>query len=231
MYVYNIHLELQVEIELRYVVSYFYRNRMNLLAIDTELAVVYHKDEFDENKVKYYLHEIKLHCSDLSDRPSPGRLPLEDINAWTLQVLEAEPWSSVRMIAEFLEIPASTVHLHLATSLNMKSRHFKWVPHFLDDDVRAKRLEGSRQLLDVLQTQETCHFRDQITWDEIWVYLDMKPGVIWLPVDAELPVRVERTVASKKRMLIIFWGIHGISYYCWLPKDSTWDSPVFVKKC
>jgi hypothetical protein len=39
--------------------------------------------------------------------------------------LEAEPWFSVRMISEFLEIPASTVHLHLPTSLNMKRQHFK----------------------------------------------------------------------------------------------------------
>jgi hypothetical protein len=57
------------------------------------------------------------------------------------------------MIAEFLKISASTVHLRLTTSLNMKSRHFKWLPHFLDDDVRAKRLEGARQFLDVLQPQ------------------------------------------------------------------------------
>jgi hypothetical protein len=99
-------------------------------AIIVALATVDHKDTFDENKVKYWLHEMKLLHSDLSNRPSSGRRPLEDIDARILQVLEAEPWSSVRTIAEFLKIPASTVHLHLVTSLNMKSRHFKWVPHF-----------------------------------------------------------------------------------------------------
>jgi hypothetical protein len=62
------------------------------------------------------------------------------------------------MIAEFLTIPASMVHLHLATSLNMKSRRFRWIPHFLDDDLRAKQLKGARQLLDVLQAQKRCHF-------------------------------------------------------------------------
>jgi hypothetical protein len=88
--------------------------------------------------------------------------------------LEAEPWSSVRTIAEFLKTLASTVHLHLTTSLNMEGRHFKWVPHFLDNDLRAKRLEGARQLLDSLQTQEKYHLRDIITGDETWVSLDMK---------------------------------------------------------
>jgi hypothetical protein len=70
-----------------------------------------------------------------------------------LQVLEVEPWSSVQTIVEFLKVPALTVHLHLTKSLSMKSGHFKWVPHFLDDDLTVKRLEGARQLLDVLQAQ------------------------------------------------------------------------------
>jgi hypothetical protein len=59
--------------------------------------------------------------------------------------------SSVRTFAEFLKIPVSTVHLHQATSLNMKSSHFKWIPLFLDDNLRAKRSEGAQQFLDVLQ--------------------------------------------------------------------------------
>jgi hypothetical protein len=67
----------------------------------------------------------------------------------------------------------------------------------LDDDARIKQLEGAHQLLDVLQAQKRCHFRDLITGDEIWVYIDMKPGIIWLPVDAELPVRGKRTIASE----------------------------------
>jgi hypothetical protein len=108
------------------------------------------------------------------------RAPLDDIDARILPVLETELWSSVRTIAEFLKIAASTVDLHLTTSLNMKSRHFKRIPHFLDDDadLRAKRLEGARQLLDVLQAHKRCHFRDLITGDETWVCLDMKPWTI-----------------------------------------------------
>jgi hypothetical protein len=82
---------------------------------------VYNEYALGENRVKYWLHAIKWHCSGLSDRPNSGRLPLEDIDARILQILEAEPSSSVRMSAEFLKIPASTVHLHLTTSLNMKT--------------------------------------------------------------------------------------------------------------
>jgi hypothetical protein len=59
MYVYNIRLELQMEIEQRYVMSDFHRKGMKLPVIIVELASVYHKDVFDENRVKYWLHESK----------------------------------------------------------------------------------------------------------------------------------------------------------------------------
>jgi hypothetical protein len=143
MHVYSIRLELHMEIEQRHVVSDVHRKGMKLPAIVAELVAVYHEDAFDENRVKYWPHEIKLHCFDLSDQPSSGRSPVEDIDARILQVLKANPWSSVRMIAEFLKIPASTVHLHLTPSLNMKGRHFKRVPRFLDGDLRPKQLEGA----------------------------------------------------------------------------------------
>jgi transposase len=81
-------------------------------AIVAELATVYQEDGFKENRVKHWLHEIKSYRYDLSDRPSSGRPALEDIDARILQVLEAEPWSSVRTVAEFLKIPAPTGHRH-----------------------------------------------------------------------------------------------------------------------
>jgi hypothetical protein len=120
-----------MKIEQRHVVNYLHRKRKKLPAIVADLAAVYYEDQFDENRVKYWLHEIKLHRSDLSDRASSGRRPLKDIDARILHVLEAELWPSVPTIAEFLKVPASMVHLQLTTSLNLKSRHFKWVSHFL----------------------------------------------------------------------------------------------------
>jgi hypothetical protein len=67
MYVYNIRFELQMEIEQRSVVNYLHRKGMKLPAIVAELTSVCYEDAFDENKVKYWLHEIKLHRSDPSD--------------------------------------------------------------------------------------------------------------------------------------------------------------------
>jgi hypothetical protein len=48
-----------MEIDQRYVLSFLHRKRMKLPAIVAELAAVCHEDAFDENKVKYWLREIK----------------------------------------------------------------------------------------------------------------------------------------------------------------------------
>jgi hypothetical protein len=53
MYVYNIRLELQMEIEQRYVVSHLHCKGMKLSAVVAELAAVCHEDAFDENRVKH----------------------------------------------------------------------------------------------------------------------------------------------------------------------------------
>jgi hypothetical protein len=56
-----------MDIEHRCLVRSLRRKEMKLPAIVAELAAVYHEDAFDENRVKYRLHEIKLHRSDVSD--------------------------------------------------------------------------------------------------------------------------------------------------------------------
>jgi hypothetical protein len=38
---------------------------------------------------------------------------------------------------------------------------------------------------------------------------------------------VSKGQLQAKHMLIVFWGIHGIPHYYWLPKDSTLDSSFF----
>jgi hypothetical protein len=67
MYVYNIRFELHMEIGQRDAASYIHRKGMKLPAIVAELTAVDHEDIFNENRVKYWLCEIKLRLSELSD--------------------------------------------------------------------------------------------------------------------------------------------------------------------
>jgi hypothetical protein len=123
-----------MEIEQRYVVIYLHRKWMKLPEIVAKIAAVYHEDAFHENTVKYWRHEIKLHRSDLGDRPSSGGPPLEEIDARILQVLEAEPSYSGRTMAELPKTGAATGNLHLSRSVKRKSGYLKSARGLADDD-------------------------------------------------------------------------------------------------
>jgi hypothetical protein len=76
-----------MEIEQRYTVSSLHSKSITVPEVITQLASVDHQKLFDENRVKYWLHKLKLHRSDLSDGPRSGRsLPFEDTDDRILQV-------------------------------------------------------------------------------------------------------------------------------------------------
>ena len=76
---------------------------------------------------------------------------------------------SVRMLANELNIDHITVIHHLTQSLNMKYVNLKWVPHFLTQEQKLKRIELSRQILDVLEEEERTGFEFILTGDESWL--------------------------------------------------------------
>jgi hypothetical protein len=50
---------------------------MKLPEIVVELAAVYHKEAFNENRVKYWEHQLQIDHSNLRDRLSSGKPPLK----------------------------------------------------------------------------------------------------------------------------------------------------------
>jgi hypothetical protein len=96
------------------------------------------------------------------------RPDLDDTDAKILSVLGISPFSSVRTIADSLGIPVSTVYLHVVEKIGFKNYFLRWVPHMLTEELRQKRVELSRQLLELLESQRGIKFHDIVTEDESW---------------------------------------------------------------
>jgi hypothetical protein len=69
-----------------------------------------------------------------------------------------------------------------------------------------------------------------MTGDEILVYLEIKSETIWLPADAEIRVRVKRTITSEKCTLIVFWEFTGSHTLAGFQKVTHSIHDPFVKK-
>jgi hypothetical protein len=78
------------------------------------------RDAYAPPGIKYWLHQIKLGRTDLQTRPVGGRPPLDGIDAEMMPVLWKFAFSSVKMIAGSLNIPASMICTHLLEKIGRK---------------------------------------------------------------------------------------------------------------
>jgi hypothetical protein len=157
--------------------------------------------------VKHWIHELKTGRAILTDDLRPGRPLIDHVDALILKQLSESPFASVRSLSQNLRIPKTTIWRRLTESLQLKSRHFKWVPYMLTEELRQKRVNGVRALLDTLEVQQRIGFHDIITGDESWFYLDVAPNSIWIGTEEAAPTRPRKTITSTKAMLAVFWGI------------------------
>jgi hypothetical protein len=91
----------------------------------------------------------------------------------------------------------------------MQPRHFRLVPHVLTRELRDQRVQGARAILDVLRQQEKTHFRDIISRDESWIFIDIVPSSIGLSLDGELPVRPRRIISTDITHTRLEWAEGG----------------------
>jgi c-di-GMP-related signal transduction protein len=111
-------------------------------------------------------------------------------------------FSSVRELSWLTCLSRSNVHRHLTKSLGLTVRLLRWVPHRLtddqktirrrseddqktirrrsEDDQKTIRVNLSRELLQVIQTQQARGWHDIVSLDESWFYFSMDHERIWL---------------------------------------------------
>jgi hypothetical protein len=143
-------------------------NGLKLEETAQELSSAYGPDASTSPSIKHWLYQIKLEAKDLRKKHAGGRPPLYDIDAENSSFLRKYRFSSMRTIAESLEIPASTIYFHLVKKIGLKIFLLRSVPHTLTSELRQKRVEVSSQVFRVLESQQRVGFRNVVTGDESW---------------------------------------------------------------
>lgn len=156
---------------------------------------------------------------------NPPRFYLRDI---VLKTLKDFPFFSIRQISEHTSVPATTVYRILAIDLQYKVKHLKWIPHLLNSEQKAARVEISKSLLKSLKSAEKNNFRFFYTGDESWFYLTTDHTIQWLPPDEVPSFREKKTISSKKFMLTIFWNVNGFPIVNVLPENEKFTANYFI---
>lgn len=94
-----------------------------------DLDSVYGEEAPSMNTVRLWWHRAEGGCTQIGDRPRPGRPSMPGSVELVSRLLEEQPFASLRSMSMELGLSKSTIENILKSELGM--RYFKWVPHNL----------------------------------------------------------------------------------------------------
>src|SRR5438128_7021522 len=136
---------------------------------------------------------------------------------------------TTRKLAE-VGISRERINHILRQELGMRKICKKWVPRLLTEEHRQKRVDISRQLLQILESG----FRNVITGDETWIHYyttpNMEANKVWLTAEEDRPQIVRTALNSKKSMFCIFFSVEGVVAKIVVPKGVTVTGSFYADK-
>jgi hypothetical protein len=216
-----------MDLEQPYVIQFLDRKGLKLEPIAAELSSTYGQDADERSSIKYRMDQLKVGRTNLKTLDVGGRPALNDIDAEIFSLLRKYPFASICIIAEALAIPASTVYSHLIERMRFRNYLLRWIPHVLTEELRKKRVDLSKESLQLLESQQRFGFRDIVTRDEFWFLQNYEHRQIWCLPGDEVTKRVIRTIATPKEMLTVFLGVDGVVFTDWLPDGERFNSDYF----
>ncbi len=176
-----------MDLEIRCVIHYLYLRGRTPSNAHAELVVAYGHGCISLSGVRYWFKEFGSGRLDINDLTRSGR-PLENDRIEDIKkLLDEFPFSSARYIAITLDMNKGKVLRILKHELGLTKRYARWVPHFLSDEQKEKRIVYSKSLLKLLQSLQGNQRAAVVTGDESWIYLNYPQLAMWCEGDERPP--------------------------------------------
>jgi hypothetical protein len=149
------------------VIKFFWLRESRPRQIYQELLATLGNDAYSEDSIQYRVARIEsgdINCEDIS---RAGRR-LTDLAELFLLFLQDYPFATAHMLSRHFSVCATTVKDILARDLGLKKLTPRSVPHTLSGPQKAKRIEASTELLQILNDLEAGSFDGIATGDESW---------------------------------------------------------------
>jgi hypothetical protein len=158
-----------MEIQQRYVIKFFIDEGMKPLDLLMCLYKPYGPRAFSRSRLYFWIGGARRGRTDLSDILGPGRAPDEGLATVIARRQEQDPRFSARKLAQFPWISLTTVCHHLCDVLGLKCLRFRWAPHTLTIDQKARPGQYVEAMLQILAAHESARFQFRYTDDESWL--------------------------------------------------------------
>ena len=120
---------------------------------------------------------------------------------------------TLRLVAKELGISKDTAHTIVRDDLGKRKICFRFLPHKLTDEQKAKRMETSGDLISMCD-QDPLLLENIVTGDEIWCYQfdpeSKRQSMAWCSPTSPRPKKSRLQKSKVKTLLIAFFDIKGI---------------------
>ena len=175
------------------------------IEIKSKLDIQFGKSALCLKSVYNWFNLFKLGYEGIEDDDRSGRPYDEQLAIAIDHTLEEEPYSSIRYIAHKINSNPATVYRYVTIYLQRVYKHSKYVPHFLDEIQKAKRVNECTLLLGILTESEKLGFINIFTGDEYWFYIKFNRKGAWILPDEKVPFFENPRFQMSKFMLTVFW--------------------------
>ena len=152
--------------------------------------------------------------------PRPGR-PISQTSAANIsrvfEFVDAQPKSTLSVIADSLHLPKTTVHRILVDEILYRKVCSMWVPHRLSDTNKQQRVTCCQSILELFNNYSQFELlRLWATEDESWVPFNLigtkEDNKVWLSPGTPRPTVIRPELTNRKTMMsIVFTGNGKVS--------------------
>ena len=210
-----------------------WKNGSTAAEIHQKLVVAEGDQALSLRTIHCWIEAFELGKQSVKDEARSGR-PHEAVTPATIGKVEdfvsEDRHITTRKLSEEVGISDERIIYILCNELGLRKLCKKWVPHGLTNENKQKRVECSRQLLQVLEGG----FKNIITREETWIYFytvaNKQANKVWLGHE-ENRLQIARTAQnSQKCMFCIFFSIEGIVAKIVIPKGTTVTGNLYANK-
>lgn len=183
---------------------------------------------FGYSTVCRWVQKFKSGRSELSLKHNSGRprSATDGINTEKVaQILKTDRRLTCEEIAFEVGISGASVYRILTDSLNMRKIAARWVPHFLSESEKQRRVIISKELLARYTKEQESMLKRVVSIDETWIR-SFEPELKrqsseWHTPNSPRPVKFRRSLNNPKMLMIFAYDVSGVLTSHKVPQGQT----------
>lgn len=203
--------------ELRAVIKYLCLKGLSPSEIYDDMVGTLAGGAPSSSMVKNWCAEFKRGRQSCEDAPRSGRpttsTTAENVDSVHDQIL-ADRRSTVRHIAESLNLSYGTVERIISDHLQYHKVSARWVPRMLTGDQKRQRVNDCRVILQMFVADSANFLSRYVTVDEVWVHhfepLRKEQSKEWRRPGDPPPIKFRVQASAGKVMATVFWDAEGV---------------------